>query len=69
MKYVVDTSAILAGSQYDFYEKKYFQEHWKNFDNLVDEGVIVSTESVYHELIAKDDDMADWAETNKYMFK
>ncbi|WP_263640792.1 DUF4411 family protein [Methanobrevibacter arboriphilus] len=69
MKYVVDTSAILAGSQYDFYEKKYFQTHWKNFDNLINNGTIVSTESVYKELIAKDDSMADWAKDKKYMFQ
>ncbi|MDR0913078.1 MAG: DUF4411 family protein [Methanobrevibacter sp.] len=69
MKYVIDTSAILAGSQYEVYEKQYFNEHWKNFDKLIDEGILISTKSVYMELIAKDDDMSDWAKTKINMFK
>ncbi|MDR0911485.1 MAG: DUF4411 family protein, partial [Methanobrevibacter sp.] len=69
MKYVVDTSAFLAGSKYDVYEKQYFQTYWENFDKLINSGIIVSTESVYDELIVKDDEMAEWAKTNKNMFK
>jgi hypothetical protein len=69
MKYIVDTSAILAGSKYDRYEKEYFGHYWENFDKRIQEGVIASTELVYREIIEKDDSMKDWAKKNKNMFK
>lgn len=69
MKYIVDTSAILAGSKYDRYEKEFFIPYWDNFDDRVQRGIIVSTERVYKELIEKDDSMKDWADQNSDMFE
>jgi hypothetical protein len=68
VKYIVDTSAILAGAEYGLYEKKYFTPYWDNFDKKVQEGLIASTEQVYNELVAKDDKINEWAEKNKKMF-
>lgn len=69
MKYVIDTSAILAGSKYDLYEKEYFSHYWQNFDEKVKNGLIVSTERVYKEIEAKDDEITEWANNNMEMFQ
>lgn len=69
MKYIIDSSAILAGAEYGFYEKEYFTTYWTNFDKKIQEGIIGSTERVYNELIAKDDNISNWAERNKKIFQ
>jgi hypothetical protein len=69
MKYVVDTSAILAGSKYDQYEKEYFLHYWENFDKKVQDGIIVSTERVFKEIEVKDDIITEWANNNEKMFQ
>lgn len=69
MMYIVDTSAILAGSKYDRYEKEFFSPYWDNFDDRVQRGIITSTERVYKELIEKDDSLKDWAYQYRGMFE
>ena len=69
MKYVVDTSAILAGSKYDHYEKAYFSQYWENFDDKIKKGIIISTERVYKEIEEKDDFITEWAKDNIKMFQ
>ncbi|KZX16114.1 DUF4411 family protein [Methanobrevibacter filiformis] len=68
MKYVVDTSTILAGSQYETYEKEFFPNHWGNFNKLIQEEIIVSTPAVQKEIYARDDKFTTWAKENKNMF-
>lgn len=69
MKYVVDTSAILAGSKFEPYEKEFFAPYWEKFEEKIKKGTIVSTDLVYKEIKEKDDIMTEWADNNNEMFK
>jgi len=69
MKYVIDTCSLLEGSLGRNYEKEFFPIHWKNFDDKIDEELIVSTSLVYHEIKEQDDYIFKWADNKKYLFK
>lgn len=49
-KYLVDTNVILARTNYRDYDEMVFPKYWKNFDKLVNEGIIISTISVSNEI-------------------
>ena len=71
IKYVIDTNSLLEGSFNRKYEKKYFPVHWKNFEKLWNEGIVVSIELVFIELTKseeKRDEIYVWAEKNKNSF-
>ena len=68
-KYIVDTSVLIRRSLQEEYDEEAFPFHWKNFDKLVQEGVIVSLNEVKEELIKKGDKFfLDWTEENANMF-
>lgn len=69
MKYVIDSSAILAGAEFGNYEKEYFNHYWENLDKKIQNGIIVSTERVYNEILNKDDDISIWARENRSIFQ
>lgn len=52
-KYVVDTSVCIRRSHQEEYEEEAFPMHWKNFDSLVKEGVIISIDKVKDGLFLK----------------
>lgn len=68
-KYVVDTCLLIRRSPQEEYEEEAFPIHWKNFDMLVKEGVIVSIDKVKEELTEKGDEFfLDWTKENEIMF-
>ncbi len=68
-KYVVDTSVCIRRSHQEEYEEEAFPMHWKNFDSLVKEGVIISIDKVKDELIFKGDSFfLNWTKENEHMF-
>lgn len=74
-KYLVDTNVILARANYRNYDEIVFPIYWKNFDKLVNNGIIISTTSVSKEIkdLVKrqevDDQILTWANNNSHMFK
>lgn len=74
-KYLVDTNVILARTLYRDYDEIVFPTYWKNFDKLVNDGVIISTTSVSKEIenVVKkgesDDNILKWIKDNSQMFK
>lgn len=74
-KYLVDTNIILARTMYRDYDEILFPIYWKNFDKLVNEGIIISTISVSEEiedLVKKgevNDEILTWVKYNSQMFK
>ena len=74
-KYLVDTNVILARTNYRDYDEMVFPKYWKNFDKLVNEGIIISTISVSNEikdLVERnevDDKILIWVKNNSHMFK
>lgn len=74
-RYLVDTNVILGRTIYRAYDEILFPRYWENFDKLVNEGIIISTESVNKEimdLVKKqevDDKILAWAKDHSQMFK
>lgn len=68
-KYVVDSSAIIRRSKYQCYDKDAFKNHWRNFDQMIQDGIIVSTIQVELEIQAKNFEALQWAEDNNVMFQ
>ena len=68
-KYIIDTNILIRRSEHDIYDENSFPIHWQNFDNLVNDGTIISTPSVHSEISVINDDIADWCEDHKDMFK
>ena len=74
-KYLVDTNVILARTSHRDYDEIVFPKYWKNFDRLVNDGIIISTTSVLDEI--KDlvgrkevgEEILSWVNDNSYMFK
>ena len=68
-KYIVDTNVFIRRSPQEEYEEEAFPIHWKNFDKLVKEGVIISIDKVKEELTEKGDEFfLDWTKENEHMF-
>lgn len=64
--YVIDTSVVSA------LHKNYYREHfpslWKNFDEMVNSGLITSTREAFRELEDFGGDSFDWAKANEKIF-
>ncbi len=68
MIYSFDTSAILDGWR-RYYPPDVFQSLWVNLDNLIDNGVIIASEEVLHDLEKQEgDEVHQWALARKQMF-
>ena len=74
-KYIVDTNVILARVKHREYDETVFPIHWKNFDKLVDEGIIISITTVEKEiedLVEKNkynEEILTWVKNHSQMFK
>ena len=74
-KYVVDTNVILARNNHREYDETVFPVHWKNFDKLVDDGIIISIKTVEKEikdLVEKNiynEEILTWVKNHSQMFK
>ena len=74
-KYVVDTNVILARTNHREYDETVFPIHRKNFDKLVDEGIIISIKTVENEienLVEKNtynEEILTWVKNHSQMFK
>ena len=61
MKYSIDTSAILEAWR-RYYPPDVFPPVWRKLDELIDQGTLIATEEVLHELERKDDEVYEWAQ-------
>lgn len=74
-KYLVDTNIILARTIYRDYDETVFPLYWKNFDKLVNYGIIISTPSVKKEiedLVKKQEvcnEILTWVNNHSQMFR
>jgi hypothetical protein len=68
-KYVVDSSAILRRSRYQRYDLGAFQNHWRNFDQMIQDGLIIATPQVETEIRAKNFETLQWVDDNDMMFQ
>lgn len=64
-KYVIDTGPII---DFKHYYEDIFVSLWDRFEELVEDGVIISSIEVYRELKKRDDDAAQIAEKYKQIF-
>jgi hypothetical protein len=62
--YCIDTSSLLHAWR-RAYPPKRFGGLWKAIEALIDEGRLVATIEVYHELKKKDDEVFEWAKLRK----
>lgn len=68
-RYIVDTNVLMRRGIYEAYDEDYFSLYWSNFDRLVDNGVVISTPSVFEELEKLDSSIFLWAKNHQHMFK
>jgi len=64
-KYVIDTGPII---DFKHYYEDIFVSLWDRFEELVEDGIIISSIEVYRELKKRDDDAAQIAEKYKQIF-
>lgn len=62
--YCIDTSSLVHAWR-RAYPPKRFSGIWGAIDQLIDEGRLLATIEVYHELKKKDDDIFEWAKARK----
>jgi hypothetical protein len=62
--YSIDTSALVHGWR-RAYPPKRFGGLWAKIDELIEQGRLVASIEVYHELEKKDDDVFAWAKARK----
>lgn len=62
--YSVDSSSLLHAWR-RAYPPKRFSGLWAAIDKLIDDGRLVASIEVYHELKRKDDDVFEWAKARK----
>lgn len=67
MQYSIDTSAILDG-YIRYYPPDVFPKLWKQFETIIQEGLVRATELVLHELERKDDAVLSWAKSQEQLF-
>lgn len=68
-KYLMDTSVLNRRKPKDTYDEAAFPIHWKNFDNLVEQGIVVSIIEVKVELERKVEIFEDWVNDHEDIFK
>jgi Domain of unknown function (DUF4411) len=62
--YCIDTSSLVHAWR-RAYPPKRFAGLWTSIDKLIEDGRLVATIEVYHELKKKDDDIFEWAKARK----
>ena len=62
--YCIDTSSIIHAWR-RAYPPSIFSSLWQKIDHLIDDGRLVASIEVLHELKKKDDDVYDWAKDRK----
>lgn len=62
--YCIDTSSLVHAWR-RAYPPKRFSGLWNAFDQLIDDGRLIATIEVYHELKKKDDEICEWAKARK----
>jgi hypothetical protein len=65
-KYAVDTCAFTHLRRE--YPTDVFPGVWNKLDELLNKQALCSVEEVYYEIMAKDDDLTDWAKANRHIF-
>lgn len=66
--YCIDTSSLVHAWR-RAYPPKRFSGIWAAIDQLIDDGRLLATIEVYHELKRKDDEIFEWAKARKeFMF-
>ena len=65
-KYVIDTCSLTELRK--TYPFKMFAPVWNKLKDLVNKGIIISTEEVFEELKMNDDDVFQWVKINSKMF-
>lgn len=68
VRWVIDTSAIIAGSPDGDYPMTTFERLWEEIESLIVAGAMISSVEVLHELERKDDDLLKWARRFPAMF-
>lgn len=67
MRFCIDTSAWLDGWSRD-YPPDVFPSLWEKIDELINDGLVCSTEEVYIEIKKKDDSLHNWMKERKELF-
>ena len=67
MTYCIDTSSLLD-YWFRWLKPTFAVTFWELMDGAIRDGVIISTEEVYHELERKDDELFEWVKERKEMF-
>lgn len=65
-KYVIDACALINASKNYNMTKKAFSHIWQAFNELVENGQLISSSEIFEEL--KDDDIVKWAMNTKMLF-
>ena len=65
-KYVIDACALINASKNYNMTKKAFSHIWQAFNELVENGQLISSSEIFEEL--KDDDIVKWAKEHKDAF-
>ena len=58
-KYIIDTCSLINASKNYNINKKVFEEIWKKFDEMINEGLLISISEVKDEI--KDNDLLKWS--------
>jgi hypothetical protein len=66
-KYSIDTSSILHGWR-RHYPPEVFPALWKNLEKLIEDGDLIASEEVLHDLEKKDDEVYKWAKSQTGLF-
>lgn len=67
MAYCLDSS-VLIESWVRLYPPDLFPSLWDKFDHMIDEGHLVASEEVLHEIEAKQDGLYRWVKTRSKLF-
>ncbi len=68
VKYSIDTSALI-GAYREHYPPDVFPPVWAFMAQLVEQDVLGASEEVLHELEVKDDELLEWARSQRSMFR
>ncbi len=68
-KYLMDTSVFNRRKSKDIYDEEAFPIHWRNFDYLVEQGLVISILEVKEELERKVEIFKFWVKDHEDIFK
>ena len=66
-RYSIDTSALIDGWT-GYYPPDVFPGMWEKLEELADQGILIASEEVLHELERKEDELHKWAKQRPHMF-